>query len=140
MSDSAVQPMLQWLPDYAVGVPQIDQEHQRLFALADRMHRAMLEGKGREQLDALLASLVDYAWDHFAHEERLMERIGYPELNDHRKQHADLQSEVRAMQDRAASGQEEAGAPDGAMPAKVSDSERAMVTAGLANDVDAVNQ
>ena len=29
---------------------------------------------------------------------------------------------------------------DGAMPAKVSLSERAMVTAGLANDVDAVNQ
>ena len=30
--------------------------------------------------------------------------------------------------------------PAGAMPAKVSDSERAMVTAGLANEVDAVNQ
>jgi hypothetical protein len=30
--------------------------------------------------------------------------------------------------------------PPGAMPAKVSDSERAIVTAGLANDVDAVNQ
>ena len=30
--------------------------------------------------------------------------------------------------------------PDGAMPAKVSDSARAMVTAGLANEVEAVNQ
>ena len=29
---------------------------------------------------------------------------------------------------------------DGAMPAKVSVSDRAMVTAGLANDVEAVNQ
>ena len=28
----------------------------------------------------------------------------------------------------------------GAMPAKVSDSDRAIVTAGLANEVDAVNQ
>ena len=32
------------------------------------------------------------------------------------------------------------GADVGAMPAKVLDSERAMVTAGLANEVDAVNQ
>ena len=32
------------------------------------------------------------------------------------------------------------GTSDGAMPAKVSLSERAMVTAGLAKDVDAVNQ
>jgi len=30
--------------------------------------------------------------------------------------------------------------PAGAMPAKVSESDRAMVTAGLANDVEAVNQ
>ena len=30
--------------------------------------------------------------------------------------------------------------PLGAMPAKVSDKERAIVTAGLANDVEAVNQ
>jgi hypothetical protein len=33
-----------------------------------------------------------------------------------------------------------AGAAEGAMPPKVSDIDRAMVTAGLANDVDAVNQ
>ena len=33
-----------------------------------------------------------------------------------------------------------ASTPAGAIPAKVSDRERAMVTAGLANDVDAVNQ
>ena len=33
-----------------------------------------------------------------------------------------------------------AATPAGAMPANVSDSERAIVTAGLANDVEAVNQ
>ncbi len=33
-----------------------------------------------------------------------------------------------------------AGTDDGAMPAKVSLSARAIVTAGFANDVDAVNQ
>jgi hypothetical protein len=33
-----------------------------------------------------------------------------------------------------------AGTPAGAMPAKVSDSDRAMVTAGFANEVEAVNQ
>jgi methionyl-tRNA formyltransferase len=33
-----------------------------------------------------------------------------------------------------------AGTPEGAMPANVSESDRAIVTAGLANDVEAVNQ
>jgi hypothetical protein len=32
------------------------------------------------------------------------------------------------------------GVAEGAMPAKVSETDLAMVTAGLANDVDAVNQ
>ena len=33
-----------------------------------------------------------------------------------------------------------AGTPEGAMPANVSESDRAIVTAGLANEVEAVNQ
>lgn len=105
MSDPIVNPLIRWLPEYAVGVQQIDGEHQRLFALADRMHRALLAGKGKEALDALLAELVEYAWRHFAHEEQLMQRIQYPAYQEHRRQHADLRSEVLAMQRRAASGE-----------------------------------
>jgi hemerythrin len=51
--------MFQWTADYAVGVRQIDEEHQRLFVLAERMHQAMLEGKGKAIPEELLARLVD---------------------------------------------------------------------------------
>src|ERR1017187_6858451 len=105
MSDSAVRATIAWTTDYTVGVRQIDEEHQRLFALAERMHRAMLDGEGKAFLEDLLSGLVAYAGDHFKHEEQLMERIRFPGYREHRQQHEDLRGKVRAMQDRSAAGE-----------------------------------
>ena len=105
MNYATKKPMIEWLPAYAVGVSQIDAEHQRLFALAEGMHQAMLAGQGKAALGALLADLVAYTRYHFEHEEQLMERTGYPRYQVHRKQHERFRASVQAMQDRAASGE-----------------------------------
>jgi hemerythrin-like metal-binding protein len=97
--------MFQWNADYAVGIRQVDQEHQQLFMLAERLHRAMLEGNGKAILVNLLSRLVDYTCYHFVHEEQLMERIHYPGYRQHQQEHKDLRSRVREMQDRTASGE-----------------------------------
>jgi len=98
-------PMFQWTSDYAVGVAEIDREHQWLFAAAEKMHQAMLAGQGKEALRSLLTGLVAYACDHISHEERLMERIGYPDLSGHRRQHVQLRAKVRELEARAAAGE-----------------------------------
>jgi hemerythrin len=97
--------MIEWTADYAVGVRQIDEEHQRLFVLAESMHEAMLEGKGKAILEDLLAHLVNYTCYHFAHEEQLMEDIRYPDSRQHQREHEALRSKVRAMQYRSESGE-----------------------------------
>jgi hemerythrin-like metal-binding protein len=99
------QTVFPWSPAYAVGVPLLDADHMRLFGLAEDMHRAMSEGKGRVFLNALLAQLVDYACYHFAREERFMKRIRYPGYRAHQREHAALRSAVKAMRSRAASGE-----------------------------------
>jgi hemerythrin-like metal-binding protein len=91
---------LRWQADYAVGVQEIDSEHQVLFSLVGACHSAMLERKGRDALDSLLNELVDYTCTHFAHEELLMQRIGYPHYQDHLRQHTDLRHSVEAMRQR----------------------------------------
>lgn len=105
MSDVAMRPMFEWSTDYAVGIRLVDEEHQQLFVLAERLHRAMLEGNGKAVLVNLLARLVDYTCYHFAHEEQLMERIKYPGYGEHQLEHGELRSKVREMQGRAASGE-----------------------------------
>jgi len=97
--------MFQWTDAYAVGVKQIDEEHQRLFALAEAMHLAMIAGKGKEFVSTLLAALLDYTNYHFAHEEELMSGVGYPALAEHRRQHEALREKTRKLQERAASGE-----------------------------------
>ena len=105
MADSCAATIIQWTSDYAVGDRQIDEEHRQLLTLAQALHQAMLEGKGKAILLDLLTSMADYSSYHFAHEERLMERIGYPGYRQHLQQHRDLRSRLRAMQCRAATGE-----------------------------------
>ncbi|HTA47240.1 MAG TPA: hemerythrin domain-containing protein [Bryobacteraceae bacterium] len=66
--------MSDWKPEYSVGIPAIGAQHKRLFALAGELHSAMSQGKGPDVLNQSLARLVDHTKDHFAAEERLIER------------------------------------------------------------------
>ena len=105
MSQPAIMTTYRWTTDYAVGVHQIDEEHRRLFVLAEEMHQALLQGKGVAVLGQLLDSLVEYTRYHFAQEEQLMQRLRYPGYARHRQQHEALTANVLALQGRAASGE-----------------------------------
>ena len=105
MAELPVRTVFEWTAGCEVGVPQIDEEHRRLFALVDRLHREMIEGKGKEHLSVLLTGLVGYACHHFACEERLMQRIGYPGYAEQRRQHGEFRSWLQPMRDRADSGE-----------------------------------
>jgi hemerythrin len=97
--------VIEWSPKYELGVELVDGEHQQLFLLAGRMHQAMLEGKGKQVLQELLASLVDYTGHHFEHEEALMRRVGFPDFEAHREQHRDVSRKVLDLQARAEGGE-----------------------------------
>jgi hemerythrin len=83
-----------------VNIPAIDAQHKRLFALAGELHAAMSQGKGLAVLERSLARLVDYTQDHFAAEERLMEKYKYPELSAHKMEHEKLTAQVMEFQEK----------------------------------------
>lgn len=105
MSSTATKSMIQWQPGYAIGVYEVDREHEGLFSLAGRMHQAMLGGQGKHVLEGLLEELVRYTFYHFEHEEQFMKKIGYAGFQEHSRQHDNLRAKVRAMQTRAAAGE-----------------------------------
>jgi hemerythrin len=105
MPDAVIDTLFRWTTDFAVGIREIDEEHQRLFGFAEILHKAMLEGKGPATLANLHGDLLHYTGYHFAHEEQLMQRIGYPGYRQHRQEHENLRSRVRVIQDRLASGE-----------------------------------
>jgi hemerythrin len=77
-----------WDEKYSVHVKEMDEQHQRLFAILDQLHNAMLNGKGNAAMAEVLTSLQDYTVQHFAKEEQYMAKFGYPGLAEQKTQHA----------------------------------------------------
>jgi hemerythrin len=90
--------MFEWKPEYSLGYDEIDSQHKRLFEIASELHAAMSMGKGRTELSKTLASLIAYTRQHFASEERLMQRNHYPRYAQHKVEHDALTAKVVEFQ------------------------------------------
>lgn len=80
---------LKWSPTYETGVADIDQDHRRLFALADAIY------EGVAQRDATLTAqqvqgFIEACKTHFAWEEDVLARAGFPGLEGHKVYHTSL--------------------------------------------------
>jgi hemerythrin-like metal-binding protein len=78
-----------WSDALAIGDPQIDWEHRQLIALFGRLCDPARRGDV-EFRRTCLEELVAHVCTHFDHEEELMRRVGYPDLDHHRKAHLSL--------------------------------------------------
>ena len=80
--------MFTFTKDCLIGVPEIDNEHQRLFELIGEVDAALkADVDSVSTALALLNELKQYAVTHFAHEEAYMEKINDPELERQQKEH-----------------------------------------------------
>jgi hemerythrin len=73
-----------------VGVRQFDEEHSMIVAMVNRLHDAIKAGESAEKLDAIMLDLAGFANSHFAHEEALLAKYEYPELDQHHNAHQEL--------------------------------------------------
>lgn len=111
MSQAAASPLpasnntlIDWNDDLSVGIQEIDDQHQFLVELLNKLHRAIHQRQGKAAAEAILVELVDYTKIHFAVEESLMRILGYPAYDDHKQQHDHLISEIHELQEKLASG------------------------------------
>ncbi|WP_404380779.1 bacteriohemerythrin [Caenispirillum salinarum] len=96
--------LITWQDSYSVGVDMIDADHQLLVSLINQLDDAMTSGAGADTVGSVLNVLIEYTETHFGREELLMEKGGYPELEPHKKEHAKLTGQVRAIVDRYNAG------------------------------------
>ena len=82
---------LVWREAYECGQPQIDEEHRRLFELANETFDASFDpGSASGHLGTALDRLLAHVEQHFKHEEQILAERGYERLETHRKAHAGL--------------------------------------------------
>jgi hemerythrin-like metal-binding protein len=80
----------EWQDRLDVGVDAMNGEHKRLIEIMNRLHARNAGGADRQELARIVVELADYTVEHFAHEERFMSSVGYPEVEKHKLIHRDL--------------------------------------------------
>ena len=70
-----------------LGYEELDSQHVCIHKAFTEMLDAMSSGKSHTKFFSLIKFLEDYATEHFAMEEDLMESHNYPKIREHREEH-----------------------------------------------------
>lgn len=89
--------MYEFKEEFKTGIPQIDEEHARLFEIAEELYQLKQEEFIPDKYDnirAILEQLRDYTLTHFEHEEAYMESINYKRMFTQKIQHDGLRRQI----------------------------------------------
>jgi len=86
-----------WNSRYNTGIQVIDEQHQELFQIVDRLRGSVQSGADRAVVEALLGDLVACSERHFATEETFMGQFGYPDLIQHVSEHASMLTSLHEL-------------------------------------------
>lgn len=88
---------LEWTKQYEIGIELIDQEHKLIIENYNQLYLAIYENKGKDYYGKVLEFLMEYVLIHFQHEEAIQEKMGYPNLNEHKKLHEAFRKQVNLL-------------------------------------------
>ena len=92
--------MLQWKKEFEVGVAEIDEQHQKLVAIANHVYELMRNDLALDKYDQIveiLQELKEYTVYHFQYEEGLMQKAGYKKRFSHKILHQEFLAQVEAV-------------------------------------------
>ncbi len=83
-------PLFKWSNDLSVGIEEFDSHHKRLIQLINELNDAMTAGNDATVTGEVLTELTNYTMYHFFAEEDALQKYGYPDYQQHRKEHLAL--------------------------------------------------
>ncbi len=92
--------MIQWKDSYSIGVEAVDDQHKKLFAIANEAYELLKNELLVDKYDriiAILEELRDYTVYHFRFEEEYMASIGYKKLLSHKVLHDDFIAKIQEI-------------------------------------------
>lgn len=86
-----------WTEVLNIGLPELDEQHKRLFAISDDLLNAIGNGHGEDALRETFDRLKEYTEEHFKAEEAYMNEIKYPDRERHADEHILLLTRVNTL-------------------------------------------
>lgn len=93
-----------WNNNLSVQIKQIDDQHKKLVGMVNELHRAMKSKKSNAVMGGILDRLIEYTATHFATEEKLFAKYGYPEEKPHVEMHKKLVAQALDIQKKFKAG------------------------------------
>jgi hemerythrin len=90
-----------------LDVSEIDQQHQELVSMLDRLNDAVKNHDSRKDIYRIIDDVISHTIAHFVTEERVMVQSGYPEIEWHKTQHKRLIQEMLRLKEKLDSVGEE---------------------------------
>lgn len=90
---------IEWTLEYATGIPLIDAQHKKLFAVINDYHDSVI---GSDTAFNALFAYIDF---HFKTEEYYFEKFGYENTASHVAQHRYYEEEIKRLEAHSREGQ-----------------------------------
>ena len=87
---------LRWLPGFEVGVEEIDRDHRSLFSLVQQVYDAIDRAEW-DDCRRLVDQFIAASLAHFDHEEAFLERVGFPDSDEHKRYHRSLLTKAEEL-------------------------------------------
>lgn len=90
--------MIKWKDEYNLGVEKIDEQHRKLFEIADKGYELLKDEFCTDKYDrivAILEELRGYTVYHFQFEEEYMQSIAYKKYLSHKVEHDDFVEKIK---------------------------------------------
>lgn len=100
--------IVKWGPALEIGITEIDYQHRNLVSMLNALHNAIESGEPRHHLGEILEELELYVINHFATEERVMERLHFEFTEQHKLEHRDLAQAVQIHREAFNRGEDSA--------------------------------
>ncbi|MBF0178389.1 MAG: bacteriohemerythrin [Magnetococcales bacterium] len=93
-----------WTDTLLTGVRDVDDDHKKLVAMVNKIHRLLKESAGSAAVGQVINELAAYTQFHFAREEKFFDQFGYPDTASHKEKHVQLLQGVSTLMKEFAEG------------------------------------
>jgi len=94
---------IEWKDAMSVGIPEVDEDHQRFVFLINELNRAIVDRIDTREIKERLQLIFDDAVRHFALEERLFRQWKYPDAEEHANKHTEVLAALRMIMESSVS-------------------------------------
>ena len=90
----------EWTQEMSVNNDVIDSQHQQLFDKINILLTAMIEDRAEHVVDDMVEFFKHYMEEHLQYEEKFLEEIHYPAIDEHKNEHQKFVDKYHELQAR----------------------------------------